>query len=186
MYTGYTVYTLCLGLHLNSLCLLLYIVPIAPPQNVSGSALSSTLIMLQWSTPPPLDINGIIRHYTVSAVERHTGRQWTFFAIEPDFHVGSLHPFYYYDFNVSATTVGPGPFSSRYSILTDQERKLWYCRIPGNSKGLEALSIICVATSNNIIGSLFGNEIVVLYVTICCSRSKFNNTIISALYRISS
>ncbi len=99
------------------------IVPTAPPQNVSGSALSSSLIMLQWSTPPPLDINGIIRHYTVSAVERHTGRQWTFFAIDPDLHVGSLHPFYYYDFNVSATTVGPGPFSSRYSILTDQERK---------------------------------------------------------------
>ena len=80
--------------------------------------------MFYWSPPPPLEINGVIRYYTAEVIERHTGRQWTFFAIDPDLHIGSLHPYYYYDFNVSATTVGPGPYSSIISILTDPERKL--------------------------------------------------------------
>lgn len=90
----------------------------SPPQNISGSALSSSLIMLFWFPPPPRDINGAIRYYTVQAVERHTGRQWTFFAVDADLHIGSLHPYYFYDFNVSATTIGSGPTSLVYSVLT--------------------------------------------------------------------
>ena len=80
--------------------------------------------MIFWSSPPPLEVNGVIRHYTVVAVERHTGRQWIFFAVDSDLHVGSLHPYYYYDFNVSATTIGPGPFSDAFTVLTDPERKI--------------------------------------------------------------
>ena len=101
------------------------LVPTAPPQNVRGSALSSSLIMLEWSPPPPLETNGAVRYYTVEAVERHTGREWTFFAVDADLHIGSLHPYYYYDFNVSATTIGMGPFSTVYSVLTLPERKLY-------------------------------------------------------------
>ena len=98
--------------------LLVLLVPTAPPQNVGGSALSSSAIMLVWSPPPPLEVNGVIRHYTVEIVERHTTRQWTFLAVSPSLHIGSLHPYYYYDVNVSATTVGMGPSSSVYSIRT--------------------------------------------------------------------
>ena len=80
--------------------------------------------MLEWSPPPPLEVNGAIRHYTVEATERHTGRQWIFFAVDADLHIGSLHPFYYYDIKVSATTVRMGPFSTVYSVLTLPEREL--------------------------------------------------------------
>ena len=90
---------------------------------MNGTALGSSLITLRWSTPPPLEVNGAIRYYTVNAIERYTGRQWTFFAIDTDLHIGSLHPYYFYDFNVSATTIGRGPFSSTHSVLTDPERK---------------------------------------------------------------
>lgn len=99
------------------------IVPTAPPQNLSGSALSSTVIMLIWSLPPPVEVNGAIQHYTVIIVERHTGRQWTFLPVDQQLHVGSLHPYYYYDFNVSATTVGRGPFTTIHSIQTLPESK---------------------------------------------------------------
>ena len=102
-------------------------VPVSPPQNISGSALSSSLIMLFWSPPPPRDVNGAIRYYTVEAVERYTGRQWTFFAVDADLHIGSLHPYYFYDFNISATTIGMGPFSSIYSVLTLPERECNQC-----------------------------------------------------------
>lgn len=39
-------------------------IPASPPQNISGSALSSTLIMVFWSPPPARDVNGVIRYYT--------------------------------------------------------------------------------------------------------------------------
>lgn len=99
------------------------IVPSAPPQNLSGSALSSSVIMLTWSTPPPVEVNGAIQHYTVNVVERHTGIQWTFFVVDRTLHVGGLHPHYYYDLNVSATTIGRGPFSASYSLQTQSEGK---------------------------------------------------------------
>ena len=89
---------------------------------MSGYALSSSVIVLEWS-PPPLETNGTVRYYTVEVVERHTGREWTFFAVDADLHLGSLHPYYYYDFIVSATTTGMGPFSDVYSVRTLPERK---------------------------------------------------------------
>lgn len=79
--------------------------------------------MLTWSLPPPTEINGAIQHYTVNVIERHTGRQWTFFVVDRALHVGSLHPYYYYEYNVSATTTGEGPFSATYSVQTKQECK---------------------------------------------------------------
>ena len=79
--------------------------------------------MLMWSPPPPMDVNGVILHYTVNVVERHTAVQWTFHVVDQTLNVGGLHPYYHYDFNVSATTVGRGPFSSNYSLLTQPEGK---------------------------------------------------------------
>jgi hypothetical protein len=92
--------------------------PSAPPQNLSGSAASSTVVLLMWSLPPPLEVNGIVQHYTVNVVERHTGIHWTFVVVDQVLRVGGLHPHYQYDFNVSATTVGRGPFSTSYSLQT--------------------------------------------------------------------
>jgi len=97
------------------------IVPSAPPQNFSGSTLSSSGIMLMWSPPPLTDRNGDIEHYAVIVVERYTGRQWTFVVVDVFLHVGGLHPYYYYDCNVSAYTIGFGPYSSTYSVLTAAE-----------------------------------------------------------------
>ena len=79
------------------------------------------MIMLAWSLPPPTEINGVIDHYIVNVVERHTGRQWTFVVVDQMLHVGGLHPHYYYDSNVSAVTISTGPYSATYSILAQPE-----------------------------------------------------------------
>lgn len=77
--------------------------------------------MLAWSPPPSLEINGAIRHYTVHVVERQTGIEWTFVVVDETLNIGGLHPYYQYDFNVSATTIGRGPISATYSVQTQQE-----------------------------------------------------------------
>lgn len=97
--------------------------PSGPPQNLSGVAASSTVLTLIWLPPLPLEINGVIRHYMVNVVERHTGARWTFFSVEQTLNVGGLHPHYYYDYNVSAVTVGLGPFSGNYTVQTLSECK---------------------------------------------------------------
>ena len=53
-------------------------------------------------------------------MERHTGRDWIFFAIDPDITIGSLHPYYLYDFIVTAYTIDRGPYSNVVTVLTDE------------------------------------------------------------------
>ena len=96
------------------------IVPSGAPQLVNGVVRSSTLVTFAWSPPPLLEVNGVIQYYRVIITERHTGRTWTFFAVDDDIHIGSLHPYYYYDCTVSAYTIGAGPFSQTVSVQTNQ------------------------------------------------------------------
>ena len=100
------------------------VVPTAPPQRISGIARSSTLVTFMWAPPPPLEVNGLLRYYIVEVTERHTSRSWTFFAVDNDIHIGSLHPYYYYDCVVAAYTISTGPFSQTLSVLTDQDGRL--------------------------------------------------------------
>ena len=79
------------------------------------------MITLHWLPPPSQDINGVIRFYIVRLTERHTGRQWSFFALDQDIRIGSLHPYYLYDFVVAAYTTGTGPFSQVFTVQTAQD-----------------------------------------------------------------
>ena len=98
--------------------------PSAPPQSLSGSSQGSRIIMLMWSPPPSIHINGIIQKYVVKVTERETGQMWTIFSFDVDIFVGSLHPHYRYDCRVAAFTVSEGTFSSVYTIQTEEERKM--------------------------------------------------------------
>ena len=46
---------------------------------------------------------------------------WTFFAVDEDISIGSLHPYYYYECTVAAhTTVGTGPYSAAIRVQTEE------------------------------------------------------------------
>ncbi len=102
------------------------VVPTAPPQLVSGISRSSTFITFTWSPPPALEVNGLIRYYIVQVTERHTSRTWTFFAVDNNIHIGSLHPYYLYDCTIAAYTIDVGPYSSAITVQTDQAGKIKY------------------------------------------------------------
>ncbi len=95
-------------------------VPTAPPQNITNTVHSANRVSFIWSPPPPREINGLLRFYIIELVERYTRRDWIFFAIDPDISISSLHPYYLYDFKVTAYTIDRGPYSDVVTVLTDE------------------------------------------------------------------
>ena len=89
-----------------------FIAPTAPPRNPTSSRVDATptLVTLSWQPPEAIHINGIINHYVVRVREVYTGRVFTLRAEEATIQVGPLHPFYIYECQVAAFTVGQGPF----------------------------------------------------------------------------
>lgn len=100
---------------------LIFTVPTAAPQMITVISHSSTLVTFQWSPPPAIEVNGFIRYYTVRFIERHSEREWHFVSLDSHINIGSLHPYYLYDFIVAAHTIGQGPFSNIYTVLTDED-----------------------------------------------------------------
>ena len=96
-------------------------VPTAPPEMITVISHSSTLVTFEWSPPPAREVNGFVRYYSVRLRERHSGREWDFVALDSHINIGSLHPHYLYDFTVAAHTIGQGPFSDFYTVLTDED-----------------------------------------------------------------
>ena len=94
------------------------VAPSSPPQSVGGVAQSPTVLFFTWSPPPPVDINGILLYYEVDLREIETGQRWTFFALGDDLRLGSLHPYFTYQCEVAAHTVGRGPFSDPFQLKT--------------------------------------------------------------------
>ena len=78
-------------------------------------------MVFTWVAPPAIDHNGIITYYVVKLHEIETDIVWTFFAVDEDISIGSLHPFYYYDCTVAASTsAGTGPRSTAIRVQMDE------------------------------------------------------------------
>ena len=105
-------------------------VPSVPPSEVTGHVLSSTIISFTWLEPPDIHQNGIIVYYEVQVLENETGILWTFFAVDNNINIASLHPYYDYIGIVAAhTIVGVGPFSAAVSVQTDQAGLFTKCSV---------------------------------------------------------
>ena len=85
---------------------------------MSGVAQSPTVLLFTWSPPPLVDINGIILYYVVELRETETGQRWTLTTPGVNLTVESLHPYFTYQCEVAAHTVGRGPFSVPFQLKT--------------------------------------------------------------------
>ena len=94
------------------------IVPRTPPQNVSGTVVNFSTIVLNWNPPAIDDQNGIVRYYVVNVTEVQTANVLEFTANTTGLSITSLHPAYTYEIAVSAATIGPGPFSPALTLQT--------------------------------------------------------------------
>ena len=101
-------------------------VPTGAPENVAATTLSSTSVLLTWNPPLPDLQNGIITTYFVNVTELETGMasQLTV-ADATQLLINTLHPYYVYNFYISAATViGLGPYSPVFPIQTLEDG--WY------------------------------------------------------------
>ena len=101
-------------------------VPTAPPASVNATSINPYVISLLWEQPPPVHQNGIIQYYIVYVSETNTGRFWTFYSVDPSLLVSALHPYYVYECDVAAITVGTGPFAT-VTVQTNEACKLLFC-----------------------------------------------------------
>ena len=89
-------------------------------------SLNSTHIYLTWEPPPPSQVNGVIREYRLNVTEDATGTvlQYTTTPNDRQITVGPLHPYYIYHCSVVALTVQLGPYTSVFSIQTEEDGNL--------------------------------------------------------------
>ena len=77
-----------------------------------------------WQPPPFEEINGDIRHYTLSIVELETRWEFEIMTNVSQVTVTSRHPYYNYMCKVRAETTQPGPFSDVISVLLLEEGEM--------------------------------------------------------------
>ena len=65
----------------------------------------------------------MIQHYLVNVTEINTGNMFGHVALNTNFSLFSLHPYYTYSIVVSAVTISTGPATSPITITTDQDGK---------------------------------------------------------------
>ena len=86
-----------------------------------GVAVNSRTILLSWEPPPADQHNGVLRHYIIRVIEMETGQVRRYNSTTTSLQVPLLHPYYTYEWNVSAYTVGEGPHTNLSSVRTPQD-----------------------------------------------------------------
>ena len=81
------------------------------------------MISLSWDPPPPREQNGIIREYRINISEVETGGVLYFVSVGTQLDVSMLHPFYTYEWVVSAYTIGNGPYTDISTLMTPEDGK---------------------------------------------------------------
>ena len=89
--------------------------PSGPPQSLSVIAISSTLVILTWTSPLLIDINGIIRNYFIRIRERETSQMWIFKQQILTSHQCTLITT---ECEVAAHTIATGPYTNPVSVQT--------------------------------------------------------------------
>ena len=105
----------------------LILVPTRPPLSPTGEAVSPRSLLLSWSPPPPEHQNGIIRHYLVKITESETYQVFQHMTHTTSLSVPMLHPYYTYQWRVSAYTVGEGPYTNVSTVRTPEDSEYHSC-----------------------------------------------------------
>ena len=96
------------------------LVPSNSPEHLGGVPVSPTSIHLTWDPPPLEHHNGEIDGYLVNVTEIATGHFAQHISNQTQITIENLHPFYAYHCQVTAVTVGEGPYTDVVIVVTDE------------------------------------------------------------------
>ena len=106
----------------------MYLVPGEPPGNVHGQSNSSTSILVEWDLPRQEVLYGILRgfriRYVVVMNESATVTSELISEQRTSYTIVNLEEFTNYSIEVTAVTVGEGPYSTPIIVITDQDCKI--------------------------------------------------------------
>ena len=97
--------------------------PTSFPVNITAEAVSSTRIEVFWGQVPAIDRNGIICGYSVEYEPLEEGSGSTTINVaDIGTTLAFLQEYMLYNISVRAfTNVGPGPYSSPVTVITDED-----------------------------------------------------------------
>ena len=98
--------------------------PSMPPTNLTESIQDSSTIIFNWDQPNGRH-NGMIREYRVNITEVETGRMFQVVSATTNLVVSNLHPYYTYEWIVTAFTVSEGPYSNTSSVTTPEDGRYY-------------------------------------------------------------
>ena len=101
----------------------LFSVPSSSPEHLGGVPVSPTSIHLTWDPPPLEHHNGEIDGYRVNVSEIATGQFTQHFSNQTQITIGNLRPFHAYHCQVTAVTVGEGPYTDVVVVVTNEAGK---------------------------------------------------------------
>lgn len=90
-------------------------------------ALNSTHVYINWDPPPAEQHHGELIEYLINVIEFETFNS-VLVSSAPDVTeaiIGPLHPYYTYNFTISAVTVGEGPPSTVITVRTEEDGRSW-------------------------------------------------------------
>ncbi len=105
-------------------CTFCNLAPTGHPKNVSGDSINSTSIEIDWAEPALSTQNGIIVSYYIilTDLQSQKTKEYSRLGSHFDIVIGSLHPYYRYQFAIAAeTAVGKGPLTSPAIIRTNED-----------------------------------------------------------------
>lgn len=102
--------------------------PVSSPTRIVARASSATTISVSWQPPKLQDRNGVIISYAISYFMINTSSDVTFQVngLTTIANISLLKPFTSYSIRIKAATIiGFGPYSSTFTVTTDQAGRLF-------------------------------------------------------------
>ncbi len=102
------------------------IAPTGSPRDIRANNVVSSALELLWDPPLLAEQNGYIQYYSIDVYIVDTGKMFTIKTDDDGTSkiIANLHPFFIYQFEITATTSsGQGPFSETYQIHLPEDCK---------------------------------------------------------------
>ena len=122
--------------------------------------MSSTSIHLTWDPPPFEHHNGEIDGYLVNVTEIATSHFTQHFINQTQITIENLHPFYAYHCQVTAVTVGEGPYADTVVVVTDEAGKVLHAALLTD---IRVFSTIAPSTSPTLVSvTVLGSTLITM------------------------